>query len=177
MVRACSAFGLRSLLLYNMDDNKNKKIQNNKECDCEAKIKELEAQLEQTEENWKRALADYTNLKKRTEEESLNLILRANEVLVLRLLPVLDNLEKVESHLDDGGLKLVCKNLRQVLQDAGLRELETQDKEFNAMEMEAIDVTDGEKNKVIEVLEKGYLFNDKLIRPARVRIGRGQEEK
>lgn len=140
-------------------------------------IKELEEKLAQTEENWKRALADYTNLKKRTEEDSLSLILRANEVLVLKLLPILDNLEKVETHLEDEGLELVSKNLKQVLQDAGLKELDAQNKDFNAMEMEAIDVTDGEKNKVIEVLEKGYFFNERLIRPARVRIGRGKEEK
>ena len=126
--------------------------------------------IEELTNNWKRALADYQNLQKRYEKEKVEFAQYANSTLILRLLSVLDCLEKVQSYLKDNGLDLAIKEFKNVLADEGLKEVEAQGKRFNPEEMEAIEKVDGEEEKVIEVLAKGYFLKDKLIRPAKVKV-------
>ncbi|HSX39824.1 MAG TPA: nucleotide exchange factor GrpE [Candidatus Saccharimonadales bacterium] len=135
----------------------------------------LEERISELENNWKRALADYKNLEKRVSEEKEALRDFANLVLLSRLLPILDNLEMAQVHLNDEGLKYTIKEFKQVLEDEGLREIDPTNKEFDAATMEAVEMVDGEENKVIEPLRKGYLLRDKLIRPARVKVGKKKE--
>lgn len=131
---------------------------------------ELKKQIEVLTNDWKRALADYQNLQKRYEKEKIEFAQYANSTLILRLLSVLDCLEKVQSYLKDDGLDLAIKEFKNVLTDEGLKEVEAQEKKFNPEEMEAIEKVDGEEEKVIEVLTKGYFLKDKLIRPAKVKV-------
>ncbi len=136
--------------------------------DCETKLKE-------TENNWKRALADYKNLEKRMNEDRYLMAAFANASLLARILPILDNLEMVDAHSNDMGLKLTIKEFKQILNDEGMVEINPINKDFDTITMEAVDTVDGEesnKNKVIEVLIKGYKLKDKLIRPARVKVGK-----
>jgi molecular chaperone GrpE len=58
----------------------------------------------------------------------------------------------------------------------GVKEIDAQEKDFDPTVMDAIEMTEGDKNKVIEVLQKGYLLNERLIRPARVKVGLGKKE-
>jgi len=120
-------------------------------------------------------LADYRNLQKRVEEEKDDFVQYATSTLIRKLLSVFDNLEMVNKHTNDIGLQMVVKELRQVLGDEGLKEIETENLEYDLNTMEAIEMVPGEENKVIEVLQKGYFFKDKLIRPARVKVGNGEE--
>ncbi len=136
---------------------------------------QLEERILELENNWKRSLADYKNLEKRVTEEKYALRELANLVLVSRLLPVLDNLEMVDVHVNDTGLKYTIKEFRQILEDEGLIEFNPLAQTFDANTMEAIETVEGEDGKVIEVLRKGYFLKDKLVRPARVKVGKKKE--
>jgi len=137
------------------------------------KIKELEERIAELENNWKRALADYKNLERRTAEEKEAFINFSNETLVRSLLPIVDHMEMLLKHTEDKGLGMILKDFIKVLECEGIKEIETINKEFDSATMDAIEMVDGEKNKVLEVLSKGYLFKDKLLRPARVKVGKG----
>jgi molecular chaperone GrpE len=137
------------------------------------KIKELEERIAELENNWKRALADYKNLERRTAEEKEAFINFSNETLVRSLLPIVDHMEMLLNHSKDEGLGMILKDFVKVLEFEGIKEIETINTYFDSATMDAIEMVDGEKNKVLEVLSKGYLFKDKLLRPARVKVGKG----
>src|SRR3989344_4162513 len=122
------------------------------------KIEELENTVAELENNWKRALADYRNLQKRTEEEKESLVSFISGMFFKTVLPVLDNLEMLEKHVDDQGLKLITKDFRQILAEEGVTEIDAVGKDFDAETMEAIETVPGEKNMVMEVLNKGYML-------------------
>jgi molecular chaperone GrpE len=138
-----------------------------------SKVKELEERVEEFENKWKRAVADYINFERRTIEEKKQMISWANEGLILNMLPVLDDLEKLDSHINDGGLKMILKNFKQILDKEGVKEIVPTGTEFDPNDMDAVDLVAGEKNKVIEVLTKGYMYKDNLLRPAKVKVGNG----
>jgi molecular chaperone GrpE len=135
------------------------------------KIEELENKVAELENNWKRALADYRNLQKRTEEEKESLVSFISGMFFKRILPVLDNLEMLEKHIDDQGLKLITKDFRQILVEEGVTEIDAAGKDFDAETMEAIETVAGEKNKIMEIISKGYMLKNKLLRPVRVKVG------
>lgn len=139
----------------------------------EVEIKALEEKVSEMEGNWKRALADYKNLVDRTNKEKKQFIEFANEVLVLKLLAVYDSLEMLGKYNPDQGLLLTIKQFEQVLKEEGLKEIEALGKDFNTSEMEGIEMVAGEKDKVVEVLTKGFYLKEKLLRPARVKVGNG----
>ncbi|KKS06890.1 nucleotide exchange factor GrpE [candidate division WWE3 bacterium RIFOXYD1_FULL_43_17] len=140
------------------------------------KIETLEKKIEELEDCWKRALADYKNLEKRVQEDKDSWKFFANERLIRRILPVVDNLERLKKHLDDKGLDLIIKDVVSGLKEFGVEEINSEHGEFDPMLMEALETVEGEKNKVIETVSKGYLLNNKLIRPAVVKVGNGQKE-
>ena len=138
-----------------------------------AKIERLNTKIDELENNWKRALADYKNLQKRSEEERFEVVKFANGTLVQRLLFVLDNLELMAQHTDDQGVNLITKELKQILTDEGLQEIEISEGVFDATTMEAVELIEGDKNKVIEITQKGYFFKNKVLRPTKVKVGKG----
>jgi molecular chaperone GrpE len=139
----------------------------------EVEIKALQEKISEMEGNWKRALADYKNLVDRTNKEKKQFIEFANEVLVLKLLAVYDSLEMLGKYNQDQGLLLTIKQFEQVLKEEGLKEIEALGKDFNTNEMEGIEMVEGEKDKVVEVLTKGFYLKEKILRPARVKVGKG----
>lgn len=140
------------------------------------KIETLEKKIKELEDCWKRALADYKNLEKRVEEDKDGWKFFANERLILRILPVIDNLERLKKHMDDKGLDLIIKDMVSSLKEFGVEEVNSEKVEFDPMLMEALEIVEGEKNKVVETVSKGYLLNNKLIRPAVVKVGNSQKE-
>ncbi len=124
---------------------------------------ELENQL-------KRALADYANLQKRSEEEKKMAMRFANALLLVKFLDVLDGLEAAAASIDSEGLNLVIKKFKDILEGENVREIPT-DGEFNPELHEGIATVEGEKSgEIAEVLQKGYLLSDKVLRPARVKV-------
>ena len=133
--------------------------------------------MAEIEGKWKRALADYHNLEKRIEGEKESFVKFSNAQLWQKLLPVIDDLEAAEKHLKDQGLSLTLNKLKEVLKNEGVMEIKALGEDFNPHLMEAMEMGTGEKNKVIEVLNKGYQFNEKILRPAKVKVGQGQDLK
>jgi len=142
----------------------------------EEKIKELEnlkKELEDYKNKYLRALADYQNLEKRVIEEKELIVKTANKNLILKLLPFLDALDKAEVFVKDQGLKIVKENLIKVLKEIGVEEIDVLNKPFDPMTSEAIDIVAFDKdNIVVEVLRKGYKFQDKILRVAQVKVGK-----
>ena len=126
---------------------------------------------------WKRALADYANLEKRIDKEKEVFVSFSNAQLLQSLLPVLDDLERAGQHLKDQGLSLAISKFKEVLQKENLEEIKAQGEEFNPELMEAIEIVKGPKNRVVEVVNKGYLLNNKVLRVAKVKVGNGEKTK
>lgn len=133
--------------------------------------------LKQEIEEWKgkylRALADYQNLEKRVGEKRQEVTKYAARELIVKLLNVLDTLEKTEEHLKDQGLALSLKSFWDVLLAEGVEKIEVLGKKFDPMTMECIEIVGSEKgDDVVEELRKGYKMKDKIIRIAQVKVGK-----
>jgi len=136
-------------------------------------IADLKKQIEDLTNKWKRALADYQNLEKRTVMQIADSAKYSAENIVAKLLPVLDTLEKAEEHLKDQGLSLAVASFRDVLKSEGAEKIDVLGKKFNPQEMECIEVVPSDKeDEVVEELRSGYKLGDKVIRVAQVRVGK-----
>jgi molecular chaperone GrpE len=133
--------------------------------------------IDDLENKWKRALADYANLEKRIAKEKDFLVKFSNQELLEKLLPVLDDLERAEKHLKDQGLTIAINKLREVLKNEGIIEIKAEGEEFDPRLMEAIEAVEGPKNRVMEVVNKGYRWGDKILRVAKVKVGGKQDNK
>ena len=123
-----------------------------------------------------RSLADYDNLRKRTEEEKKMWITFASQRIVERFLPVLDTLESALAHTKDQGLAIAISQLKDILKDEGLEEINPKTMDiFDHDFMEAIDTIETEnkdnENKVESTAVLGWKFkNGPVIRHAKVKV-------
>lgn len=138
----------------------------------EEDIEELELKLEEAENKYRRALADYHNLQKRVQEEKTDWIRAANKELLLRMLPVLDTLMMANKHVEDAGLKVSINQFLDTLKAEGVTKIKTVGEEFNPHLMDCVQTVDGDENKVIEEARPGYMIYDKVLRPAQVIVGK-----
>jgi molecular chaperone GrpE len=153
-------------------------IESLKEALAEAKAK-AEANLA----GWQRAQADFINYKKRAEQEKQDLSKFANSVLILSLLPVLDDFERAFSSIPHSmkklswldGIKLIERKLWAVLEAQGLSPIKALGEPFDPTLHEAVRQDKGQEGIVIEEIQKGYLLEDRVIRPAMVVVGNGEE--
>src|SRR5260221_14200086 len=139
-----------------------------KKDECE----ELELKLQKAEGNYKRAVADYQNLQRRTQEEKVSWIKSASKDLILKMLPVLDTLILANKHLKDKGLDLSIDQFLKVLKEEGVEKIETIGKDFDPNLMEAITTQVGEDGKVLEEIRAGYRLYDQVLRTAQVVVGK-----
>lgn len=135
------------------------------------KEEEHECKCEEYEARYKRALADYQNLEKRTREERGEWIRSSGRDILLRLLPVLDTLSLANKHIEDEGIKVTLKQFVDVLNVEGVVKIETSGKKFDPHIMEAVEQVD-EGDNVVEEVREGYMLHDRLLRPAQVRVGK-----
>lgn len=138
-------------------------------------IEELQKQIEEWKAKYLRALADYQNLEKRVVQEKSEIRVYAAEAVITKLLPVADTFERAQAHLKDAGFSLALKELGAFLTSQGVSKLEVVGKSFNPHEMECIEVVEGEEDIVIEELLPGYALHGKVIRVARVKVGKHGE--
>ncbi|MFC2010429.1 nucleotide exchange factor GrpE [Chloroflexota bacterium] len=134
--------------------------------------------------NWQRAQADFINYKRRSEQEKEEQSRFANSVLMLGLLPALDDLERAvnaippelgeESWVD--GVRIIEQKIRNNLEAQGLSPIEALSKPFDPHLHEAVRQDNGEEGLVIGEILKGYKFYDRVIRPSRVVVGNGELE-
>lgn len=133
---------------------------------------------------WQRAQADFENYKRRAEQEKEEIAKYGNTKIMLCLLPVLDDLERaidsVPGDIKDNswveGIRLIARKLRSNLEGQGLCQIEALGEHFDPNIHEAMMQAVGEEGKVVEEIEKGYKLNDRLIRPTKVVVGRGEEK-
>ncbi|MEG0495080.1 MAG: nucleotide exchange factor GrpE [Eubacterium sp.] len=143
-------------------------------------VDEIAQAEEATMERLMRLQADFENFKKRTQKEKTDIHQFALETLMTKLLPVLDNLERAEEAASDEkidgyreGVQMVFKQLIGVLNDEGLKEIETENCTFDPNYHHGVSVgEDSEKDdqSILEVFQKGYIFKEKVIRPAMVKV-------
>jgi molecular chaperone GrpE len=145
----------------------------------EIKIAELEAQVKNWQDKLLRKAAEFENYKRRTENDQFNLINYAAESFIVKLLPIVDDFERTLEHIDDidnnksvkDGIKLVYEKLLKVLNDQGIKKMQTKGQPFNVdyhdalMQKKDDSVPD---HTVLEEIESGYFYRDKVIRHAKV---------
>lgn len=162
------------------DTKKEKKDKKDKHKD---KIKELEQQVKELEDKNLRDKAELINYRKRKDEEMSRILKYSNEDIVKQLLPVVDNFERAikmdDQNLDDQvskfleGFKMIYCNLTNILENAEVKAIDTVNKPFDPTYHEAVlteKVEGVEPGMVLEVLQKGYLLKDRVIRPAMVKV-------
>jgi molecular chaperone GrpE len=147
----------------------------------ESELEKLKQALEEERSKYLYLFAEFDNFKRRTSKERLELIQTAGKEVILSLLEVLDDADRAEAELAkkgavEEGVKLVFHKLRSTLQSRGLKPMETKGQDFDADKHEAITgitaPSDELKGKVVDEIEKGYLLNDKIIRFAKVVVGK-----
>jgi len=146
---------------------------------------ELKAKVEANLAGWQRAQADFVNYKRRTEQERDETVKLANASLVLSLLPILDDFERAVtscppelSGLAWGeGIRLIERKLRAILEAQGLSPIPALGEPFDPRLHEAVRQAPGKEGIVLEEVQKGYKFGDRVLRPSRVVVGNGEGPK
>ena len=137
------------------------------------KKSKTQSSTEKLEFQLKRILADYQNLQKRIDLDKADFVKFASASLIDKLLSVLDDLERAEAHLKDQGLSLALDQFRSVLKIEGVEELNLLNKIYDPQLAECSELVKGEKNQIINIIQKGYSLNGKVLRPAKVKVGQG----
>lgn len=158
-------------------EKKDKKDKNKK------RIEELEQQVKELEDKNLRDKAELINYRKRKDEEMSRILKYSNEDIVKQLLPVVDNFERAikmdDQNLDDQvskfleGFKMIYCNLTNILENTEVKAIDGANKPFDPAYHEAVlteKVEGVEPGQVLEVLQKGYLLKDRVIRPAMVKV-------
>ena len=136
------------------------------------RLEELQKHVEEWKSKYLRALADYQNLEKRKSDEVQEIRRFAGEFIIVRLLPIVDTFEKALKHIQDKGISLALKQLYTFLEEQDVHKLDVVGKSFNPTEMECIEVVDGKDESVLEEILPGYTLNGKIIRIAKVKVGK-----
>ena len=133
---------------------------------------------------WQRTQADFVNFKRRNEQERKEFGTFANAELLKKILPVVDDLERalenvpqdIADHEWVEGVRLVERKFKTSLESAGVKQVLALGMAFDPNYHEAVHQEPGAEGMVVGEFQKGYLLNDKLLRPARVVVGNGEEE-
>jgi molecular chaperone GrpE len=170
--------------------NENENIQdpemNNSEENVEqgtSATEELTNKLNESNDKYARLVAEFDNYKKRTAKEKIDLMQSAGKDVILKLLPVVDDFDRSLSFMKDvpeddpmkQGIDLVYHKLKKTMEQLGVKEIDVVGQPFDPEFEEAITLipapTPDLKDKVIDVIEKGYTLNDSVIRFAKVVVG------
>jgi molecular chaperone GrpE len=152
--------------------------------DEESVTEKIEAELEEQKDKYIRLFAEFDNYKRRNAKERIELIQTAGKEVITSLLDVLDDSERAEKQLQTSsdleqikkGIELVFGKLRSTLQAKGLKAMESINTDFDVEKHEAITEipapSEALKDKVVDEVQKGYYLNDKIIRFAKVVVGK-----
>ncbi len=176
-----------------MEENKNEEIKEEKKAEepkehkkehkKDKKLEELQNEINTLKDKNMRIAAEMVNTLRRKDEETNRLLKYSNESLITELLPVIDNFERalnVDATSNDiesyqKGMTMIYNSLKNILEKFEVKEIEAIDKEFDPSFHQAVmqEEKEGTKeNIVIEVLQKGYTYKDKVIRPAMVKVSK-----
>lgn len=150
----------------------------------DSELEQLKAQLAEAKDKYIRLMAEFENFRRRSSKERLELTQTAGKDIIQSLLVVLDDTDRAARQMESStdleqikqGVSLVFNKLRSTLQQRGLKKMESVGQEFDADLHEAITEipapTEEMQGKVIDETEPGYYLNDKLIRHAKVIVGK-----
>lgn len=151
----------------------------------EPSIAELEEKIQSLQDTVLRKAAEFENYKRRTENDQLNLFKYAAESFILKILPVYDDLGRSVDHLSESnidslkeGLKLVYDKFTKILDEQGVAKLDVKGKEFDVEYHEALMQQPSNEvaaNTVLNEIEAGYMYKDKVIKHAKVVVSQGIE--
>ncbi|MET3940679.1 molecular chaperone GrpE [Paenibacillus sp. PvP094] len=141
----------------------------------------LKAEVEETQQRFVRAQADFDNFRRRTQKEKEELAKYASMKLVTELVPVIDNFERAMATVPEGtesesfskGIQMIFRQLETVLNNEGLTAMDTVGQPFNPEFHQAImqvESDEYEEGTVVEEVQKGYMLKDKVLRPAMVKV-------
>ena len=151
------------------------------------KITELEKEVAGLKDKFLRKAAEFENYKRRNENDQINLIKYAAESFIIKLLPVVDDFERSLEHINTTknnealkeGIKLVYDKLMKVLGEQGVKKIDAVGKPFDVHYHEALmqrKDDSAEPHTVLEELEKGYLYKDRVIRHTKVVVSEDSSE-
>lgn len=165
------------------NERPSKKAAEKKEKELKTKVITPEEKIAELEDKYLRLSAEFDNYRKRTLKERIDLMKSAGESAIIKFLPVMDDFDRAMLSMEDvkdieavkTGMNLIYIKLRETLNQQGVKEIEALKKEFDTDLHEAITKIPVTKNnlkgKVIDIIEKGYYLNDKVIRFSKVIIG------
>lgn len=151
--------------------------------DENSELEKISAELQEQKDKYLRQVAEFDNFRRRSAKERMELIQTAGKDIIVSLLDVLDDYDRAEKQMqttDDieqikTGTVLVFNKLRNILQQKGVSAMSSINEDFDVEKHEAIteiEVPEEKKGKVVDELQKGYYLNDKLIRFAKVVVGK-----
>ena len=148
-----------------------------------SEVEKLKTENQELNEKLLRVTAEMQNMRRRYDEEISRIYKYDGEDLAKKILPIIDNFERAiiidESTITDEqkkfleGFKMIYAGMISILKEKGIVEIECLGKEFDPKFMDAIlteSIIEEEPNIVLDVLQKGYMYNDKVIRPAMVKV-------
>ncbi len=168
----------------NTDENVSGTTHLNEPVAEEPELEKLKADLEDAKDKFIRKVAEFDNFKRRSARERIELIQTAGKEVITDLLNVLDDCDRAQKQLETStdaaaikeGVMLVFNKLRSTLQSKGVKAMEAIQQEFNPDLHEAITEipapTDDLKGRIVDEVVKGYYLNDKIIRHAKVVVGK-----
>jgi molecular chaperone GrpE len=147
----------------------------------EERVKNAEDDARRYLDNWRRAEADLQNFKKRMEQDRAESSRFAGASIIINLLPIVDDFERAFMSLDGhiagmtwfDGIRLIYRKLLALLESAGVRPIKAEGETFDPRFHEAVAHAEGEENKVLSEVQRGYLLHDRVLRPAMVVVGKG----
>jgi molecular chaperone GrpE len=156
------------------------KKENNKDKDL---VEGLQAKITELEESVKRSQADFMNLKRRTDEERMKNLKYSGERELSQILPVFDNFKRASEHIPEDlsknewavGILQIEQYFKKVLEDIGIKKIECMGMPADYNFHEIISQTKGKKDIIVQEVESGYIYNDKVIRATKVIVGDGNE--
>ena len=168
----------------NTDENQSGTTHLNEPIAEESLMEKLNAELEEAKDKYLRKVAEFENFKRRNAKERIELIQTAGRDVITEMLNVLDDCDRAQKQLESSddyatnkeGVLLVFNKLRNTLQARGVKAMETVHQDFNADLHEAITEipapSEELKGKIVDEVMKGYYLNDKIIRHAKVVVGK-----
>jgi molecular chaperone GrpE len=158
-------------------------LSNPEEFSEENNTEKLEAEIQEQKDKYLRLFAEFDNFKRRTAKERMDLIQTASKEFAIALLDVADDMDRAEKQIAQSediaqvkeGVQLVFNKMRSTLQQKGIKAMECIDTDFDVELHEAVtEIPAGEEKtgKVVDELQKGYYMNEKLIRFAKVVVGK-----
>jgi molecular chaperone GrpE len=150
-------------------------------------IKKKAAERDEYYDKWLKVHAEYENTRKRMEKEKSEHLKYANEEIITRILPLVDNFDLAIMAIDKAedktavieGIKIILKEFHRVLDDNGVVKISAKGEQFDPNKHEAVLAVETEEypeGTVIEEMRGGYMFNNRLLRPAQVKVAKSVSE-